>query len=158
MGRVKGQPHCTDVGVTSCALLPAQVLQTGIHSGWRTAVHVGPHAVILLELFTAGNYADCDLRPCFQGVTASEDQLEPSELKELGPRDLSYWVASFFSDIKLLQQNLLEEDDTLRRLQKEKEVLSETVRYYSAAAALKSAFGPSGEGAKVSDKDDKESA
>jgi hypothetical protein len=46
----------------------------------------------------------------------------------------------FPQDIKLLQQNLLEEDDTLKRLQKEKDVLGETVRYYSAAAALKSAF------------------
>lgn len=111
-----------------------------------------------IEHFTPVLLTKCCLPPRSQGISASEDQLEPSELKELGPRDLSYWVASFFSDIKLLQQNLLEEDDTLRRLQKEKEVLSETVRYYSAAAALKSAFSPGGEGAKVSDKDDKEAS
>ena len=30
----------------------------------------------------------------------------------------------------------------MRRLQKEKDVLTETVRYYSAASALKSAFSP----------------
>uniref|UniRef100_A0A7R9VVR1 Lon N-terminal domain-containing protein n=1 Tax=Chlamydomonas euryale TaxID=1486919 RepID=A0A7R9VVR1_9CHLO len=78
-----------------------------------------------------------------QNITATEDQLEPEELAELGARDLSYWVGSFFSDVTLLQQNLLEEASTLRRLQKEKEVLSETVSYYSAAAALKTAFASS---------------
>ena len=38
--------------------------------------------------------------------TVSEELLEPSELVELGPRDLSFYVASFFSDVKLLQQNV----------------------------------------------------
>lgn len=80
-----------------------------------------------------------------QNISVSDDQLEPQELNELGPRELSYWVASFFSDVKVLQQNLLEEDDTVRRLEKEKNVLSETVRYYSAASALKSAFGSTAE-------------
>jgi Lon protease-like protein len=75
-----------------------------------------------------------------QNIETKEDQIEPEELSTLGPRDLSFWVASFFSDVKLLQQNLLEEEDTVRRLQKEKDVLTETVRYYSAASALKSAF------------------
>ncbi|GAX85660.1 hypothetical protein CEUSTIGMA_g13075.t1 [Chlamydomonas eustigma] len=75
-----------------------------------------------------------------QNIEAKDDQIEPEELSTLGPRELSYWVASFFSDVKLLQQNLLEEVDTVRRLQKEKDVLTETVRYYSAASALKSAF------------------
>lgn len=75
-----------------------------------------------------------------QNITVTDDQLEPEELAELAPRELSYWVASFFSDVKLLQQNLLEENSTLKRLQKEKEVLSETVRYFSAASALKFAF------------------
>ena len=37
---------------------------------------------------------------------ATEDQIEPEELADLGPRDLSYWVASFFSDVKVLQQNV----------------------------------------------------
>ena len=37
---------------------------------------------------------------------ATEDQIEPEELADLGPRDLSYWVASFFSDVKMLQQNV----------------------------------------------------
>jgi len=73
-------------------------------------------------------------------IKATDDQLEPEELGELGPRELSYWVASFFGDVKQLQQNLLEEDSNLKRLQKEKEVLSETVKYYSAAAALKGAL------------------
>ncbi|KAG1656248.1 hypothetical protein FOA52_006375 [Chlamydomonas sp. UWO 241] len=80
-----------------------------------------------------------------QNINATDDQLEPEELAELGPRDLSYWVASFFSDVTMLQQNLLEEGSTEQRLRKEHEVLTETVRYYSAASALKSAFAPGGE-------------
>jgi hypothetical protein len=40
------------------------------------------------------------------GFRATEDQLEPEELAELGPRDLSFFIASFFSDVKLLQQNV----------------------------------------------------
>jgi len=77
-------------------------------------------------------------------ISASEDALEPEELAELGPRDLSYFIASFFSDVKLLQQNLLEEDSTMARLRREKEILGETVRYYSAASALKMAFSTGG--------------
>ncbi|GLC41480.1 hypothetical protein PLESTB_001007100 [Pleodorina starrii] len=71
-------------------------------------------------------------------LEASEDQLEPEELAGLGPRDLSYWIASFFGDIKVLQQSLLEEESTVKRLNREKEILSDTVRYYSATVALKS--------------------
>ncbi len=33
-------------------------------------------------------------------------QLEPEELGNLGPRDMSFWVASFFSDVKVLQQSV----------------------------------------------------
>jgi hypothetical protein len=73
-----------------------------------------------------------------QNTIATDETLEPEELSKLGPRELSYWVASFFADVKLLQQNLLEEGSTIKRLEKEKEVLDQTVKYYSAAAALKS--------------------
>lgn len=38
------------------------------------------------------------------GISASDDQLEPEELEALAPRDLSYWIASFFADVKYLQQ------------------------------------------------------
>ena len=82
-----------------------------------------------------------------QNTIATDEVIEPAELSSLGPRELSYWVASFFSDIKLLQQMLLEEGSTKARLEKEKEVLSETVKYYSAAAALKSlGLGSTGSG------------
>ncbi|GFH10693.1 Lon N-terminal domain-containing protein [Haematococcus lacustris] len=73
-------------------------------------------------------------------ISASKEQLEPEELSQLKPSELSFYIASYFSDIKILQQNLLEEDSTLKRLRREKDVLSETVRYYSAATALKTAF------------------
>lgn len=39
-------------------------------------------------------------------AAAGDDQMEPEELAELGPRQLSFFVASFFSDVKLLQQNV----------------------------------------------------
>ncbi len=38
---------------------------------------------------------------------------------------------------------LLEDNDTMSRLQKEKEVLSETVNFYSAALAVKGALSSS---------------
>ncbi|KXZ50336.1 hypothetical protein GPECTOR_17g977 [Gonium pectorale] len=78
-------------------------------------------------------------------LEATEDTLEPQELSDLGPRDLSYWIATFFQDIKVLQQSLLEEDSTLKRLTREKEILSDTVRYYSATVALKSLSTTPGE-------------
>lgn len=74
------------------------------------------------------------------GIKAPDDVLEPAELKDATPRELSYWIASVFSDVRPLQQRLLEEDNTLSRLKKEKDILNETVRYYSAASALKFAF------------------
>lgn len=42
---------------------------------------------------------------------------------------------------------LLEEDSTLARLKREKEILNDTVKYYSAAYSLKSAFNSSGSSA-----------
>jgi len=81
-----------------------------------------------------------------QSLDVEEERLSPKELDSLGPKELSYWVASFFQDVKLLQQNLLEEDSTLKRLKKEKDILAETVKYYSAAAALKGAFSSDTEG------------
>lgn len=39
-------------------------------------------------------------------ISASDDQLEPEELEALKPRDLSYWIASFFADVKYLQQSV----------------------------------------------------
>lgn len=85
-------------------------------------------------------------------IQASEDQLEPEELAGLGPRDLSYWIASFFGDVKGLQQKLLEESSTVERLKVEKGVLSDTVNYYSASVALRSLqLGNSTE--KVADED-----
>eukprot|EP00798_Chlamydomonas_sp_ICE-L_P024705 gene24705-10341_t len=76
-------------------------------------------------------------------IQATEDQLEPEELAGLGPRELSYWMMSFFSDFNELQQKMLEENSIVKRLQKEKEVLTETVNYFAAQSALKSAFNSS---------------
>ncbi|KAF5826116.1 PUA-like domain-containing protein [Dunaliella salina] len=67
-----------------------------------------------------------------KNISASEDQLEPEGLAELSPKPLSFFVASFFSDVRVLQQNLLEETSTLERLKVERDILSDTVRYFSA--------------------------
>ena len=37
-----------------------------------------------------------------------DEQYEPEELKELGPRDLSYWIASNFREMPQHQQILLQ--------------------------------------------------
>ena len=71
--------------------------------------------------------------------------LEPKELESLGPRDLSFWVASLFAGNPYNQQALLEENSTEKRLSVEKELLENTLKYLSAQSALQSAFGGEGE-------------
>ena len=68
------------------------------------------------------------------------DVLEPKELQTLGPRDLSFWVASLFAGSPYNQQALLEENSTQKRLEIEKELLENTLKYLSAQSALQSAF------------------
>lgn len=70
--------------------------------------------------------------------------MEPKELDSLRPRDLSFWVASLFAGSPYNQQALLEENDTVKRLTVEKELLENTLKYLSAQSALKSAFGGEG--------------
>jgi Lon protease-like protein len=76
-----------------------------------------------------------------------EDPLEPEELTELAPGPLSYWVAHVLGDARALQQSLLEAEGTCERLEREKEVLESTLKFYSAATALESVFGATGGGA-----------
>lgn len=76
----------------------------------------------------------------------SEETLEPPELSDLSPRELSYWIANAFQESRYTQQELLEELNTTARLAKEREVLSATLKFYSAATALESVFkGSEGE-------------
>lgn len=74
-------------------------------------------------------------------VDVEQEILEPKELDSLGPRDLSFWVASLFAGNPYNQQALLEENDTEKRLTIEKELLENTLKYLSAQSALQSAFG-----------------
>ena len=69
---------------------------------------------------------------------------EPSQLTTLSPSELSFWVASLFAGNPFNQQSLLEEDSTMKRLKTEQDLLSSTLKYLSAQAALQSAFGGSG--------------
>lgn len=80
-----------------------------------------------------------------QQVQVKPEQLEPEELVVLGPKDMSYWIASAFNDSRHVQQTLLEETSTVTRLQREKEILTQTLKFYSAATAVQSVFkeGPS---------------
>jgi Lon protease-like protein len=77
---------------------------------------------------------------------ADADALEPKELETLGPRDLSFWVASLFAGSPYNQQALLEENSTEKRLSVEKELLENTLKYLSAQAALQSLDFSSGSG------------
>jgi hypothetical protein len=45
---------------------------------------------------------------------------------------------------KFTQQALLEENSTVARLEREKEVLAETLKFYTAASALEGVFGSKG--------------
>jgi len=69
---------------------------------------------------------------------------DPSQLTTLAPSELSFWVASLFAGNAYNQQAILEENNTIKRLQTEEELLSSTLKYLSAQAALQSAFGGSG--------------
>ncbi|EIE22845.1 hypothetical protein COCSUDRAFT_33405 [Coccomyxa subellipsoidea C-169] len=73
-------------------------------------------------------------------IKVGDEQYEPEELKDLGPRDLSYWIASNFREMPQHQQILLQENSTLQRLKDEKGVLEGSVNYLRARLAVESAF------------------
>lgn len=56
------------------------------------------------------------------------------------PTELSYWVASNLYGVASEQQALLEMQDTLKRLQREQEILSSTRNHLAARTALKDAL------------------
>ena len=56
------------------------------------------------------------------------------------PTELSYWVASNLYGVAAEQQALLEMQDTLKRLQREQEILSSTRSHLAARTALKDAL------------------
>ncbi len=64
----------------------------------------------------------------------------PDDLPSL-PTELSYWVASNLYGVASEQQSLLEMQDTLKRLQREQEILSSTRNHLAARTVLKDALG-----------------
>lgn len=56
------------------------------------------------------------------------------------PTELSFWVASNLYGVASEQQTLLEMQDTLKRLQREQEILSSTRNHLAARTALKDAL------------------
>lgn len=81
-----------------------------------------------------------------------DEVTEPAQLQSLDPRGLSFWVASLFGGNPYNQQALLEEESTLKRLKLEEELLSSTLKYLSAQAALQSAFKSGGDDTTPSDR------
>ncbi|KAL4859539.1 LON peptidase N-terminal domain and RING finger protein 3 [Chlorella vulgaris] len=79
-----------------------------------------------------------------KATSVPADIANPRQLTELGPFDLSFWVASLFAGSPYQQQALLEEETTLGRLKASQELLSGTQRYLGAQVALVGAFKPSG--------------
>ncbi|GAB4817835.1 hypothetical protein N2152v2_004881 [Parachlorella kessleri] len=73
-------------------------------------------------------------------ATLSQELADPAQLTELDPPQMSFWVASLFSGNPYQQQALLEMDSTEERLKEEKELLSGTLKFLSAQAALQGAF------------------
>jgi len=66
----------------------------------------------------------------------SQDIEFPENIPEL-PLELSYWVASTLYGVSLEQQSLLEMQDTLKRLEREAEILTSTRNNLAARTALK---------------------
>lgn len=75
-------------------------------------------------------------------MQADESELNPPELTDLHPTRLSFFVASLLLDNYMQQQALLSLDSTIERLEVEKEVLGNTLKYLSARFALIGAFTP----------------
>jgi ATP-dependent Lon protease len=70
----------------------------------------------------------------------TEQKIEvPEDLPSL-PTELSYWVASNLYGVAVEQQTLLEMQDTLIRLEREKEILSSTRSHLAARTAIKDVF------------------
>jgi ATP-dependent Lon protease len=63
----------------------------------------------------------------------------PEDLPSL-PTELSYWVASNLYGVAAEQQALLEMQNTLERLEREKEILSSTRSHLAARTAIKDVF------------------
>ena len=66
----------------------------------------------------------------------SQDIDFPEDIPEL-PLELSYWVASTLYGVSLEQQSLLEMQNTLKRLEREAEILKSTRNNLAARTALK---------------------
>lgn len=66
----------------------------------------------------------------------SQDIDFPDDIPEL-PLELSYWVASTLYGVSLEQQSLLEMQNTLKRLEREAEILKSTRNNLAARTALK---------------------
>lgn len=69
-----------------------------------------------------------------------EEVANPEQLRDLSPRDLSFWMTALIADNPYQQQVLLEEECTIKRLKAINTLLEETLKYLSARSALQSAF------------------
>ena len=70
----------------------------------------------------------------------TSQKIELPEDLPSSPTELSYWVAGNLYGVASEQQALLEMQDTLKRLQREQEILSSTRNHLAARTALKDAL------------------
>ena len=68
----------------------------------------------MLHVTSASWHADSKGLPCLSSVYVAQpedaEQYEPEELRQLGPRNLSFWIASNFRETPQQQQILLQVD------------------------------------------------
>ncbi|HBE21337.1 MAG TPA: ATP-dependent protease [Cyanobacteria bacterium UBA11149] len=110
-----------------------------------------PYLVGLVE-WIEDKPAETDLRGITKEVTQllrdvvhlssklTEQRIElPEDLPDL-PIELSYWIASNLYGVASEQQGLLEMQDTLKRLEREVEILTSTRNHLAARTVIKDAF------------------
>lgn len=76
-------------------------------------------------------------------LQVEESELNPPELNDENPTNVSFFVASLMPDNYMHQQALLCLENTVERLEAEVEVMGNLLKYLSATYALKGAFAPS---------------
>lgn len=87
-----------------------------------------------------------ELNGRYKKIEIDEKTLNPPELENLSPSDLSFWITSMFAEAVSQQQKMLEMRSARERLESVKKVLSEGVNYLSAVLAVESAFQPAASG------------
>lgn len=76
-------------------------------------------------------------------LQVDESELNPPELNDENPTQVSFFVGAFLANHPMQQQALLCLENTVERLEAEVEVFGNLLKYMSAKFALQGAFAPS---------------